>query len=82
MKEEPSPCYFCTEHRAGCHVPECEHGWWEWHENHLQRVAEIAKQKKLEDDLHGSAGRKRKPKASPAARAFRKQYRENGGAHE
>lgn len=46
-----SPCKYCTEHRAGCHVPECEHGWWEWHLWQQERAKEIRKKEWLESRL-------------------------------
>ena len=82
MKQDKSPCYFCTEHRPGCHVPECEHGWWEWHIEQLKRAAAMRKKRKQENDLNACMSHKGKPKTDAATRIFRKQYRENGGSHE
>lgn len=77
-----SPCYYCTEHRAGCHVPECEHGWWEWHVEQLKEKAARKKRERAENDINACLVRKGKPKPGTAAAIFRKQYNENGGAHE
>lgn len=47
MKEDPSPCYYCKEHRPYCRR-DCTHGWKEWKEAHEKRREEIGKKKRSE----------------------------------
>lgn len=44
MKEDPSPCYYCKEHRPYCRR-DCKHNWKEAHE---KRREEIGKKKRSE----------------------------------
>ena len=44
MKEDPSPCYYCKEHKPYCRR-DCTHGWKEAHE---KRREEIGKKKRSE----------------------------------
>lgn len=47
MKEDPSPCYYCKEHRPYCRR-DCTHGWKEWKEAHEKRREAIGKKKRAE----------------------------------
>lgn len=71
-----SPCKYCTEHRAGCHVPECTHGWWEWHLWQQERAKEIRKKEWLESRL-SIVGKKKMPRQKPSAAV--KAMAKNGG---
>lgn len=60
--QDKSPCYYCTEHRAGCHVPECEHGLWEWHLEQQAEKAQLDKEKQIRQGLWTEGTRKSKSK--------------------
>lgn len=71
-----SPCYGCEDHRAGCHVPECPHGWYDWHLQQQERAEEIRKEKMLDERL--SRIGKKKTRGQRPAKAI-KSMSKNGG---
>lgn len=58
-----SPCRKCTDHRAGCHSPECPHGWEAWHQWQQEQSAKRFKERKLESYYQTIGMRKNKGKA-------------------